>query len=277
MKESYAKVGDISLCYKDYGKGHPVIFIHGIGGKKETWIAQIDALKEYFRVIIFDMRGVGKSDRPDVPYTMDMLADDLKGVMEYLNLKSAHIVGRSLGGMVTQYFSLKCPTKVDKLVLMTTNPQVPDDQAAEFIKEGRMKEIKQLKEDPEKSFWQKSRVLFHKDFRKAMKKNPNKKFHGVFSANQLIEETIKNPSRPQDVENLSNTLRSFDILDEIHKITQETLLISGSHDRLTPKSSMLKIHQRIPNSKIEIIEKSGHFLHLSHAPKVNKLLIEFLR
>jgi proline-specific peptidase len=277
MKELYADIDDIKLCYKDYGKGHPVVLIHGIGGKKETWIAQIEALKNNFRVITFDLRGVGKSDRPNIPYTMEMLADDVKRLIEYLKIKSAHIIGRSLGGMIAQYFALHFPEKVDKLILMTTNPRVPDEQGAELIKQGRINEIQQLKEDPENSFWQKSRILFHKDFRRKMKKYPRKKFHGIFSANDLIKETTKNPSRTQDIENLTNTLRSHDILDEIHKIQNETLLISGSHDRLTPKSSMQEINDRIPNSRIKIIKNSGHFLHLSKAPKVNNLIIDFLK
>jgi len=276
MAEKFAKINGLKLCYAEYGKGDPIILIHGIGGKKETWIAQITELSNHFRTITFDIRGVGKSDRPNIPYTMEMLADDISGLMDYLKIDKTHIIGRSLGGMIAQYFSLKYPEKVKKLVLMTTNPRVPDEQAAEFIKKGRLKEIKELKKDPNKAFWEKSRLLFHKNFRKKMKENPERKFYGIFSAQDLIEESTKNPSRPQDIENLSHTLRSHDILDQIHNINQETLLISGSHDRLTPKISMMEIHKRISNSRIEIIRNSGHFLHLSHALEVNRILIEFL-
>jgi len=276
MTEKFAKIDGIKLCYNDFGKGKPIFLIHGIGGKKETWIAQVNELSMHFRVLAFDMRGVGKSDRLNIPYTMEMLADDIAGLMDYLKIDEAHIIGRSLGGMVAQHFVLKYPEKVQKLVLMTTNPWVPDEKAAEFIKKGRLKEIKELKNDPNKAFWQKSRVLFHKDFRKKMKENPEKKFNGIFSAKDLIEESTKNPSRPQDIENLSHTLRSHDILDQIQNINQETLLISGSHDRLTPKISMMEIHKKIPKSRIQVIENSGHFLHLSHAREVNKILIEFL-
>ncbi len=277
MNESYANINGLKLCYKECGEGYPVILIHGIGGKKETWIAQVAALSNHFRTITFDMRGVGKSDRPNMPYTMELLADDVSGLMDFLSIETAHIIGRSLGGMVAQYVSLKYPEKVNKLVLMTTNPRVPDEQAAELIKKGRIKEIKQLKKDPEKSFWQKARILFHKDFRKKMKRNQEKKYYGIFSADDLIKETTKYPATPQDIENLSNTLKSHDILSQIHKISNETLLISGSHDRLTPKTSMMEIHNRLPNSKISVFENSGHFLHLSRAPEVNKILIRFLK
>lgn len=239
MTEKFAFIDGVKLCYNDFGKGKPIVLIHGIGGKKETWVAQVNELSMHFRVLAFDMRGVGKSDRPNIPYTMEMLADDIAGLMDYIKIDEAHIIGRSLGGMVAQHFVLKYPEKVDKLVLMTTNPRIPDENAVEFIKNGRTEEVKLLQKDPEKSFWNKSRNLFHRNFIKKMKKNPDKKFYGIFSANDLIEESIKNPSTPQDIENLSNTLRSHNILDHLEKIQQETLLIAGSHDRLTPKISMI--------------------------------------
>ncbi len=223
------------------------------------------------------MRGVGKSDRPKEPYTMKLLADDVKGLMDYLNIKKAHIIGRSLGGMVAQHFALNYPDNLQKLVLLTTNPQIPDEKAAEFIKNGRIEEIKQLTEDPEKAFWQKSKLLFYKDFRRKMKSDPKKKFYGIWSVEDLITESKKDPSTPQDIINLSNALRSHDILEKLHLIKNETLLIAGTHDRLTPKSSMIEIHKRIPNSKLHIIENTGHFLHLSRAPEVNRLIIEFLQ
>ena len=275
--EKYASINGIRICYEDQGKGEPVILIHGIGAKKETWVAQFDALSVHFRVIAFDMRGVGKSDRPNEPYTMKILADDVKGLMDYLNIKAAHIIGRSLGGMVAQHFALNYPDYLQKLVLLTTNPQIPDEKAAEFIKNGRIEEIKQLAEDPKKSFWQKSKLLFHKDFRKEMKADPKKNFYGIWSVEDLIAECIKDPSTPQDITNLSNALRSHDIIGKLHLIRNETLLISGTHDRLTPKSSMIEIHKRIPNSTLHIIENTGHFLHLSRAPEVNRLIINFLK
>jgi proline-specific peptidase len=274
--EKYININGVKICYEEHGQGEVIFLLHGVGAKKETWIAQINALANYFKVISFDMRGVGKSDRPNELYTMNMLADDLKRLMEALSIEKAHIIGRSLGGMIAQHFALKYPKKVQKLVLLTTNSRIPNKKAADLIEKGRIEEINNLKESPEKAFWQKAKLLFHKDFRKKMKENPEHKFFGIWSVKDLIAESIRDHSKPQDIKNLSNALTTHDILEKLNQISHDTLLISGSHDRLTPKSSMEEIHRRLPNSQLITIKKAGHFLHLSHAPEVNKIIIEFL-
>ena len=105
---------------------------------------------------------------------MKMLADDIKGLIEYLDIEKAHICGRSLGGMITQHFFFSYPESVEKLILMTTNYGMPNVDAVEMMKNSRIEELALLKEDPEKSFWNKSRLLFHQKFRKEMTSNPKK-------------------------------------------------------------------------------------------------------
>lgn len=84
MKEHFATINNIRLCFEECGDGDPVILVHGITAKKEDWIGQFIPLSKKFRVIRIDNRGAGKSDRPNIPYTMKMLADDIKGLMNYL-------------------------------------------------------------------------------------------------------------------------------------------------------------------------------------------------
>ena len=121
---SFADINGIKLCYEIYGRDNniPIILIHGFGAKKEIWNSQVGALSKKFKVITFDIRGSGKSDRPNKPYTMEMFADDIKGLMDYLNIEKSHILGRSMGGMIAQNFVVKYPEKVNKLILVTTGP-----------------------------------------------------------------------------------------------------------------------------------------------------------
>ena len=81
---SFAIANGIKLCYEMKGEGFPVIFIHGFGSKKEIWKPQVVEISKKFKVIIFDLRGTGESDRPDIPYTMKMMADDVNGLLEAL-------------------------------------------------------------------------------------------------------------------------------------------------------------------------------------------------
>ena len=101
MTELYANISGLKICYEIKGDGYPLFLVHGFGVKKETWVSQFTPLSEKFKVIRFDNRGAGKSDRPSSPpYTMELFADDLKGLMDYLQINKAHIIGWSVGGMI---------------------------------------------------------------------------------------------------------------------------------------------------------------------------------
>ena len=100
MPELFAEVNGIKFCYEILGEGDPLILVHGFGSKKESWIAQFKPFSEHFKVIRFDNRGSGKSHRPKEIYTMEVFADDIAGLMDYLKIDKAHIIGWSLGGMI---------------------------------------------------------------------------------------------------------------------------------------------------------------------------------
>ncbi len=273
---SFANINGVKLSYRIYGKGFPVIFIHGYGAKKEIWKPQVLEISRRFKAITFDLRGTGESDRPNIPYTMKMMAEDVNGLAEFLNIKKAHIIGRSFGGMIVQNFALIYPEKVDKLVLIATNYGRTDIGWVEIPKNGQLEEVETLKHDPLKAFKQKSKWLFHIKFRKEMEANPTKKFYDIFSMEDLIRESTVNPSRPQDILNQAEAMKTHYTLDRLGEIKCKTLLIAASHDRLTPVSVMVEMNNRIPNSDLKIINEAGHFMTLSRAPEVNKLILEFL-
>ena len=107
-----AEVNGIKISYDIKGKGFPLILIHGFGSKKEIWKPQIIDFSKKYKTITFDLRGTGKTDRPNYPYTMEMFADDIKGLIDYLKFESVHLIGRSLGGMIAQNFVLKYPRSI---------------------------------------------------------------------------------------------------------------------------------------------------------------------
>ncbi|GAI40107.1 unnamed protein product, partial [marine sediment metagenome] len=191
----------VKLSYLIHGEGQPIIFIHGYGAKKEIWKPQIKDICRKYKTITFDLRGTGESDRPDIPYTMKMLAEDIHGLMKAIEINKAHIVGRSFGGMIAQHFALMYPNKVDKLILIATNYGRKDNDWVEIAQNGRLDEIETIKSDPIKAFNQKSKWVFHIKFRREMNRDPNKKFYESFSMNDLIKESTVNPSRPKDIRN----------------------------------------------------------------------------
>ncbi|MCK4481339.1 MAG: alpha/beta hydrolase [Candidatus Lokiarchaeota archaeon] len=271
-----AEANGIKISYDLKGKGFPLILIHGFGSKKEIWKPQIIDFSKKYKTITFDLRGTGKTDRPNYPYTMEMFADDIKGLMDYLKIESVHLIGRSLGGMIAQNFVLKYPQNVKKLVLIATNAIFDNESVVDLIINNRIKDIELLKKDPVKAFWNKSLFVYHQKFRRELKQNPKKKFFNVFSLEDLIEESTINPSRAQDIINQGNAMKGHNTLNRLSEIKNETLLLAASHDRLIPKSLMVEINKRIPNSILKIIDKAGHFMTVSRATEVNNIILDFL-
>ena len=272
----YANVNGVNICYEIHGEGYPVILVHGFGSKKESWMAQIPVLSKKFKVIIFDCRGTGKSDRPDIPYTMEMFADDIYGLMNFLEIEKAHFVGFSLGGTILQNFALKYPAKVNKLVLISSIAKIPEGGGPEAYIKSRLEWLNLLKKDPERAFWNSTKLGFYIKFRKRMEAEPNNKFYGLWSAKDLINYFKTDPPSPQDIRNLANTFKTQNTFERLHKITNNTLILTASHDRLVPKSVMMEIHKRIPNSVFKVINNAGHEYTKSKAPEVNKIIIDFL-
>jgi len=277
MTDLFADVNGIKICYEILGKGDPILLVHGFGSKKESWIAQFKPLSEHFKVIRFDNRGAGKSDRPKGVYTMEVFADDIAGLMDYLEIAKAHIIGWSLGGMIVQNFVIKYPERVIKMVLINTNYGTPDESGAEVYKNMRLANLKLRKEDPEKAFWQSTRTGYYIKFRKQMEAEPSKKWYGLWSVDDLIRDSVIDPPTIEDIEGQARAVNTHHTLERLSEIKNESLLITSSHDRVTPTAVMKEMHERIPNNTLKIIDKAGHDSPRSRAPEINKMIIDFLK
>lgn len=277
MAEKYADINGIRICYQIHGDGYPVVLIHGFGSKKESFMAQIPALSRDFKIVSFDNRGSGKSERPNMPYTMEIFVEDIKGLMDYLKIDEAHLIGLSLGGMIGLNFVLKYPNVVNKLVLINTLAQLPDDFDPEAYINSRIEALELAKKDPELSFWQSTHFGFYPKFRRKMKANPKEKFYGLWSVEDVLKYYKTDPPTAQDVRNIASSFKTHNAYKKLNEIKHQTLLLTASHDRLVPKEKMLEIHKKMPNSTYQIIEKAGHESPKEKAPEVNKEISKFLK
>lgn len=277
MVEKFAEINNIQICYQIHGEGYPVFLIHGFGSKKESFMAQIPTLSQEFKVISFDNRGSGKSARPNIPYTMDMFVDDIKVLMDYLKIDKTHLIGLSLGGMISINYVLKYPNTVNKLVLINTLAQLPDDFDPEAYVNSKIEALELARKDPELSFWQSTRFGFYSKFRQKMKANPKEKFYGLWSVEDVLEYYKTDPPSAQDVRNIASSFKTHKAYERLQEIKHKTLILTASHDKLVPKEKMLEIHQKLPNSTIQIIQEAGHESPKEKAPEVNKAIIKFLK
>ncbi|MFX0010104.1 MAG: alpha/beta fold hydrolase [Candidatus Hermodarchaeota archaeon] len=276
MREEFAVVNGVKVCYQLEGKGYPLVLIHGFGSKKESFMAQVPILSQKFRVLTYDARGAGKSQRPNMPYTMEMFADDLKMLLNHLNIKKTHILGLSMGGMVALTFIIKYPDTVNKLILINTLGKFPDGFDPEAYIQSKIKSLEAMKQNPEKSFWDSTQFGFHPKFRRKMREHLGVKFYGLWSTEDLIEYYQTNPATAQDIRNLASSFRTYDAYQRIHEIKHKTLLLTASHDKLVPKDKVFELHKMMPNSILKIIDQAGHESSKEKAPEVNESIISFL-
>jgi 3-oxoadipate enol-lactonase len=119
----HARVGDIDIYYERQGEGPRLLFISGTGGDLRTKPNVFDGpLARSFEVLAFDQRGLGRTSKPDEPYSMAGYADDAAGLMDEIGWPSALVIGASFGGMVAQELALRHPARVERLVLACTSP-----------------------------------------------------------------------------------------------------------------------------------------------------------
>ena len=114
----------VALEVGDAGSGPGLLLVHGFGGAKEDFADHVDALAARHRVVTFDHRGHGESDKPSDPsdYSLDRMADDILAVADGLGLDTFRLLGHSMGGMVSRRVVLAQPARIDALVLMDTSP-----------------------------------------------------------------------------------------------------------------------------------------------------------
>jgi len=118
-----AQLGAISLYYERAGQGAPLLFISGTGGDLRVKPNVFDGpLVNAFDLLAYDQRGLGRSSKPDVAYSMADYADDAAALLDYVGWKTVKVIGVSFGGMVAQELVLRHPGKVERLVLACTSP-----------------------------------------------------------------------------------------------------------------------------------------------------------
>src|ERR1700691_2505818 len=118
---AFAQVGDLRMFYESRGSGESLLMIYGLGGNATYWSPQLlEQLARDFRVITFDNRGAGRTDKPDAPYSIELFADDTAGLLRALDVPRAHVLGISMGDMIAQELVLRHPAIAQTLPLGCT-------------------------------------------------------------------------------------------------------------------------------------------------------------
>lgn len=262
-----AKVNDVELFFKIHGDGFPLLLIMGFGGGGDAWFFQTRAFKKYYKVIVFDNRGMGKTQRSPAPYTIKTMADDAAGLLKHLGIEKAHVLGMSLGGRVAQEIAITYPDMVEKLILVCATSKDEDSATPGML------EALDVKEGDTK-------VDFRSiDFRKAYSKIVS------LAYNKTLYRTIFVPlaklqSRRIDIEAQLELMEAgvgHNTLDRLHTIKAQTLVMTGTEDRIVYPKASEEIASKIPNAKLVKLEGGSHALFFEMQGKFNKEVLDFLR
>ena len=260
------KRDDIEIFFIQKGKGTPLVLISGYDNSHNELYFQIEYFKSKMMVVSLDNRGSGKSSRPNFAYTMDMVVDDIKHLLDHLEIKEKiHLFGQSMGGMICQAFVLKYPKLVKTLILCSTGPKYDAKPLYQVLK---------LMEDqnltPEQKFSIGLPNSYSRTFRKKLKED-----HELYEL--LMKNMTGDPLSIQDLENQLNIMNTHDTLKDLEKITVPTLIFGGTKDKVIPYSNSELMNEKIPNSTLKTFDGLGHVLMVEAADQVNDEMWNFIQ
>jgi non-heme chloroperoxidase len=262
---------EISIAYSDYGKGQPVVFIHGWPSSREMWEYQLaDTVNAGYRVVKYDRRGFGKSSKPWSGYDYDTLAADLHEIIEQLDLQKAILVGFSMGGgEVVKYIANYGQERIARVVLISTvlpylmktndNPEGVDKKIFDDMAE-------KIKND---------RIGFLEDF--------GKMFFGIGLLNKPLSPALLNyyhhlttVATQQSTLECAKSFSGTDFRNDLKKITVPTLVIHGDNDKIVPlENSSQRTASMIPQSELIVYNDGPHGIFYTHRGLLNKDLLNF--
>jgi 3-oxoadipate enol-lactonase len=241
----------------------PVLMIQGLGASKNAWNLQRIAMATRFRIISFDNRGAGRSDKPTEPFTLEQMADDALAVLDAAGIETAHVVGASMGGVISQIVAVKYPHRVRSLTLVCTacrNHPWRQELLQSWAKTAADKGM--IEVGKEAAQW----VMSPRSFRRLV---PAFTWMGPLAALRPRHSFVS------QIDAILNTRE--DLVDQLSTITAPTMVIVGNQDILTPRGDSEEIAERIPNAELVVISGAAHGLMMEHSSTFNRILIEFLR
>lgn len=263
----------VAIHYKDYGKGQPVILIHGWPLSHRAWEAQVATLVDAgYRCIAYDRRGFGISDAPWGDFDYTTLASDLRQLILDLDLHDCVIVGFSMGGgEVVRYFTEYGDDRIAKAALISSiiplvkkKEDNPDGVSQEDI-DGIMDAVKN------------DRVTFLRDF--------NKNFYNYSEDNKTVSEqqmhydwSIASYASPRATIKCAEAWADTDFRDELKNVTVPTLIVHGDADQIVPiETAGKQAAEGIANNTFKIIKEGPHGLNVTHKEELNEILLDFLK
>lgn len=239
-------VNGIHLHYELRGSGPTLVLLHGLQGDSSTFGNLPALLARRFTVLTYDQRGSGYSDKPAMPYTTALLADDTTALLQQLGFGSAAVFGTSMGGQVAQQLALRHPQRVLRLVLGCTTP---GGRQAYPVHQEALESAYTLEPlSPAERARRLAKVAFSRQW---------------LAAHPAVVERLAQArlERPLDLGTLHRRLQAFrahDTSRALNRIQMPTMVLTGAPDGLIPDANSRLLAERIPGARLRVLEPAGH-------------------
>ncbi len=256
-----AQVGDLTIYYEVKGEGKPIVLHHGLAGSLEQWQSAMQTLLDLgYRVIAYDQRGHGRTSDGTKPFTLPQLADDMRGLMDYLGLQRAALMGHSMGGRTVLLFAMDHPDRVERLILNgaggaapTGDPRLAFDLFVDVARRQGMEAVWALDK-------------YQVRLPRLMKENP-----ALLS--QYKAGFLKN--RPEGYAGAINAIVTMpDLMPRLGEVKCPTLALAGAEDPAAPFVDA--VCAKVLAAVKAIIPGAGHFPHLETPDLFNEAVRKFL-
>jgi pimeloyl-ACP methyl ester carboxylesterase len=259
----FAQSGDAKLYWESAGSGDPVLLIMGLGMAATGWWRTVPVLAEGLRVIAFDNRGVGRSDRTTGPYSLRQMAEDTVAVMDAAKLKRASVYGLSLGAMIAQYVALRYPDRVRALVLGASTAggsthELPEPEVMEFLR-------RRPSMPAEEAIWASVPYNYGTATRE----------RHADRIGEDIAQRLRFPINPAGYRAQLAAAWGFDARDRLHEVSVPTLVLHGDEDRIVPLANGEMLAAAIPGAQLETLEGAGH-IYPTDVPEADREVLRFL-
>jgi pimeloyl-ACP methyl ester carboxylesterase len=255
------------------GSGRPVVLIHGWPLSAQAWEPQVPVLRAAgFRVVAYDRRGFGRSDKPASGYGYDTLADDLQRVMDQCDLQDVTLVGFSMGGgEVARYVGRHGESRLHSVVFAAAVPpylmQSADNPDGPLTPEKAQQKKQEFEQDRDAYFDQFTRAFFTANG--VLKVSEAQRVDAI----ALCQQSARHSALA-----CMDSFATTDFRNDLKKVTVPTLVIHGDADAIVPfEGSGLRTHRAVPHSKLVTVSGAPHGLNVSHAQAFNDALLWLLR
>jgi pimeloyl-ACP methyl ester carboxylesterase len=261
----------LELFYEDWGQGRPVVLIHGWPVSHKMWEYQLAELPKHgLRTIAYDRRGFGQSSKPWTGYDYDTFADDLKSLLDALDLTDVVLVGFSMGGgEVARYMSRHGGNRVSRVVLIgaVTPFLLKTGDNEDGLDAGVFDEMVAGVEDDRPAFLQSFGKSF---FGVGLLSKP------VSSATLDWTQSLALPASPKATVDCIRAFSATDFRKDLAGLRVPTLVIHGKDDQTVPlKASGERTAALVPHAEYKVYDDAPHGLYVTHKDRLNEDLIKF--